>query len=98
MDNDVKPDIIITDNTFTMVLPNRNAYALKKENTIFVSVTEQEQIIVDYAKKKGFITDDEIQSILGIKKSRAYLIIKSMKDKNILVTHGRGNERKHYLK
>lgn len=97
-DNDVKPDIIITDNTFTMVLPNRNANAVKKENTIFVPVTEQEQIIVDYAKKKGFITDDEIQSILGIKKSRAYLIIKSMKDKNILVTHGRGNERKHYLK
>lgn len=97
-DDNVKPNIIITDNTFTMVLPNRNADAVRTENTVFVPVTEQEQIIVDYIKKNGFITDDEIQSILGIKKSRAYLITKAMKDKNILVTHGRGNEKKHCLK
>ena len=97
-DDNVKPNIIITDNTFTMVLPNRNADVVRTENTVFVPVTEQEQTIVDYIKKNGFITDDEIQSILGIKKSRAYLITKAMKDKNILVTHGRGNEKKHCLK
>lgn len=94
----VKPDIIITDNTFTTVLPNRNTGAADAQNTVPAPITEQERIIVDYVKKNGFITDEKIQSMLGIKKSRAYLIVKSMKDKNILVTHGRGNERKHCLK
>ena len=97
-DDIVKPDIIITNNTFTMVLPNRNATASNADNTVFVPITEQEQLIIDYIKKNGCITDDEIQSILGIKKSRAYLIIKSMRDKNLLVTQGRGIERKHRLK
>ena len=97
-DDSIKPDIIVTDNTFTMVLPNRNANAASTENTVFVPITEQEEIIVDYIKKKGFITDDEVQAILGIKKSRAYLIIKSMKNKNILVVQGRGNDKKYYLK
>ena len=97
-DDSIKPDIIVTDNTFTMVLPNRNANAASTENTVFVPITEQEEIIVDYIKKKGFITDDEVQAILGIKKSRAYLIIKSMKSKNILVVQGRGNDKKYYLK
>lgn len=97
-DDIVKPDIIITNNTFTMVLPNRNATASNADNTVFVPITEQEQLIIDYIKKNGCITDDEIQSMLGIKKSREYLIIKSMRDKNLLVTQGRGIERKHRLK
>lgn len=97
-DDIVKPDIIITNNTFTMVLPNRNATASNADNTVFVPITEQEQLIIDYIKKYGCITDDEIQSMLSIKKSRAYLIIKSMRDKNLLVTQGRGSERKHRLK
>ena len=94
----VKPDIIITDNTFTTVLPNRNTGAADAQNAVPAPITEQERIIVDYVKKNGFITDEKIQSMPGIKKSRAYLIVKSMKDKNILVTHGRGNKRKHCLK
>ena len=97
-DDIVKPDIIITNNTFTMMLPNRNATASNADNTVFVPITEQEQLIIDYIKKNGCITDDEIQSMLGIKKSREYLIIKSMRDKNLLVTQGRGIERKHRLK
>lgn len=97
-DDDVKPDIIITDNTFTMVLPNRNARIERTENTVFVPITGQEQMIVDYIKDNGFITDEEIQTVLSVKKSRAYLILKSMKEKGIIVTKGRGSERKHYLK
>ena len=43
-------------------------------------------------------SDDEIQNMLNVKKSRAYNIVKSMKDKGALVTKGRGNDKKHYLK
>ena len=94
----VQPDIIITDNTFTMVLPNRNADTQKEKITVSAPATGQEQHIIDYIKKNGSITDDEIQAILGVKKSRAYAIIKSMKNKGVLLTKGRGNDKKHYLK
>lgn len=95
-ENAIQPDIIITDNTFTMVLPNRNVNAEK--NTLSAGLTPQENLIEEYIKDNGTITDDEIQSLLDVKKSRAYLIIKSMKDKGVLVTKGRGADRKHYLK
>lgn len=95
-ENAIQPDIIITDNTFTMVLPNRNVNAEK--NALSAGLTPQENLIEEYIKDNGTITDDEIQSLLDVKKSRAYLIIKSMKDKGVLVTKGRGADRKHYLK
>lgn len=97
-DDSVQPDIIITDNTFTMVLPNRNSATETEKKVISTSATAQEQIIIDYIKDNGSITDDEIQDMLDIKKSRAYNIVKSMKDKGVLVTKGRGNDKKHYLK
>lgn len=97
-DNDVKPDIIVTDNTFTMVLPNRNANIDNQKNAISEPITKQEQIIIDYIKENGSITDDELQDLLDVKKSRAYIIAKSMKEKNIIVTNGRGSDKKYYLK
>ena len=97
-EDSVQPEIIITDNTFTMVLPNRNSARESEKTVISIPATEQEQIIIDYIKERGSITDNEIQDMLDVKKSRAYNIVKSMKDKGILVTKGRGNDKKHYLK
>lgn len=97
-DDSIQPDIIITDNTFTMVLPNRNFATSSEKNTVFAPATQQEQLIIDYIKKNGSITDKKIQDMLGVKKSRAYNIVKSMRDKGMIETKGRGNDKKHYLK
>ena len=94
----VKPDIIITNNTFTMVLPNRNSSSLSSKVSHSVSVSGQEQRIIDYISQNGSINDEEIQDLLNIKTTRTYAILKSMKTKNILITKGRGSERKYYLK
>lgn len=98
-DNNLQPDIIITDNTFTMVLPNRNSEVeAPQEITATVSLTHQEKLIVDYIEENGSITDEEIQSMFDIKQTRVYVIIRTMKEKGVLVTKGRGNNKKHYLK
>lgn len=94
----VKPDIIITNNTFTMVLPNRNSSSISSKASHSVSVSDQEQRIIDYISQNGSINDEEIQDLLNIKTTRTYAILKSMKTKNILITKGRGSERKYYLK
>ena len=97
-DNAIQPDIIITENTFTMVLPKMNYNTATSKSAGTVKFTTQEEMLVSYLKQNGSITDDEMQSLLDVKKSRAYSIIKSMKEKGIIVTSGRGSDRKHYLK
>ena len=97
-DNNVKPEIIVTDNTFTMVLPNRNADVKPQEVTTTDALTHQEKFIIDYIKENGSITDKEIQSMFDVKQTRVYVIVRTMKDKGIIITKGRGNEKKHYLK
>lgn len=98
-DNNVQPDIITTDNTFTMVLPNRNSVVKEPQKiTITGSLTHQEKLIVDYIEENGSITDEEIKSMFDIKQTRVYVIIRTMKEKGILVTKGRGNDKKHCLK
>ena len=97
-DDNVKPDIIVTDNTFTMVLPNRNINIDKQAKVISEPATKQEQIIIDYIKSNGSINDKKLQTLLDVKKSRAYIIVKSMKEKNIIFASGRGNDKKYYLK
>lgn len=97
-DDAVKPEIIITNNTFTMVLPNRNSIGISNKAAHSVVVSEQEQRIIDYINQNGSINDEEIHDLLNIKTTRTYAILKSMKTKNILITKGRGNERKYYLK
>ena len=97
-ENDVKPEIIITNNTFTMVLPNRNSNNLINKSYVSDNISVQEQKIMDFINENGSITNKEIQDLLNIKTTRTYTIVKSMKEKNILVTKGRGSERRYYLK
>ena len=97
-DDSFKPDIIITDNTFTMVLPNRNVGSGAKYTSTSDGLSHQEKLIVDYIKKKGSITDEEIQYMLGVKQTRVYVIVRTLKAKGIIVTNGRGINKKHYLK
>lgn len=97
-EDNLQPDIIITDNTFTMILPNRNVGEKTKEFMLQKPMTQQEKSILGYIKENGFITDYEVQTMFDVKQTRAYNIIKSMKDKGLLVTKGRGNDKKHYLK
>ena len=67
-------------------------------DTLQQPVTAQEKLIIDYIRENGSITDEEIQFMFDVKQTRVYVIIRSMKEKGIIVTKGRGNDKKHYLK
>lgn len=88
----MQPRIEVTHNTFKMVLPNMNvAEPLVNEN----SLTPQKKQILDYISKKGQITEAEIMELLGVKKTRAYTVAKQMCDDNLIVTVGRGVNKKY---
>ncbi len=92
-----QPRIIVTNNTFRMVLPNMNTAATAAENTNKPKITSQMQKILDYIAEHQQITDEDIMNLLNIKPTRTYDITKEMQDMNLIIVHGRGKE-KYYTK
>jgi ATP-dependent DNA helicase RecG len=91
-----QPEIEITTNTFKMILPNMNAVSTAEPENAS-AVTPQMQTVLDYITEHGQITDDEVQSLLGIKKTRAFDLVKQMREMGLVQRLGRGAE-KRYLR
>ena len=89
-----QPRIEVTPNTFKIILPNMNRMAAKESGTV---VTVQMQKILDYIEENGQITELEIQELLGLKKTRAFILAKQMRDEGLIRVEGRGDS-KRYLK
>ena len=94
-----QPRIEITPNTFKMVLPNRNAAqtSLPAPEPPSSVITSQMQRILDYISEHGQITDDEIQALLKLKKTRAYTLVRQMREMGLIAMEGRGKEKKYIL-
>ena len=93
----VQPEIEATPNAFKMVLPNMNAAAdevIKQDNVI----TPQMKKILDYISENGQITDEAIQALLGIKKTRAFDLMKQMRTMGLVHVVGRGTEKQYLIK
>ena len=59
--------------------------------------TPQETSFINYIKQYGSATQEEIEKVLNIKKTRAYIVAKSLCDKGIIKVVGRGKDRKYYI-
>ena len=92
----VQPVIEATTNAFKMVLPNMNAMTAAAPNQAS-PVTAQMQKVLDYTSEHGHITDEEVQSLLGIKKTRAFELMKQMRNMGLVQRVGRGAEKKYLL-
>ncbi len=100
----VQPRIEVTTNTFKLVLPNMNAsisVAKKVPETIEkvpVVVTPQMKTVMDYLAEYGEMTDEDLQELLNIKKTRAYLLARQMSENGLIEIVGRGATKKYKLK
>lgn len=93
----VQPVIEATTNAFKMVLPNMNAVpnaSIKQEAVI----TPQMQKVLSYISENGHITDEEVQALLGIKKTRAFDLMKQMRNMGLINVVGRGSEKQYLFK
>ena len=89
-----QPVIEATTNAFKIVLPNMNAVpnASIKQDMV---ITPQMQKVLDYISEHGQITDEEVQSLLGIKKTRAFNLVKQMREMKLISLIGRGAGKKY---
>lgn len=101
----VKPKITVTQHAFKITLPNLNynnnhpsiKLVAEKQAPYSYYPNAQQQKVLSYVQEHGKISDEELQELLDIKRTRAYLIAKEMLDKNLLAVQGRGIKKYYYL-
>lgn len=85
----MQPQIRVTPNTFCITLPNRNA------DRSVPAVNAQMQKILDRIDENGFVTEQEIGELLGLKKTRAYTLAKQLCDAKLIEAVGRGADKRY---
>lgn len=96
----LKPRIEVTTNTFKLILPNMNhaASAQHETTTPHSAITPQMQRVLDYLAEHGTITEQGLQNLLGVKRTRAYVVAKQMSEAGLIESQGRGASKYYYLK
>lgn len=100
----VQPTIEVTHNVFRLVLPNMNVVDKQEQSAHRVSevpavkITPQMQIVMEYLKEYGEMTDEELQELLGIKRTRAYQLSRQLQTAGFIEVIGRGTNKKYKLK
>ena len=61
-------------------------------------VTPQMKTVLDYLAEYGEMNDDDLQELLNVKKTRAYLLARQMNENGLSEIVGRGVEKKYKLK
>ncbi len=99
----IQPSIEATANAFKIALPNMNARGAIEDITVTtekkpVAITPQVKTVLDYLAEYGEMTDEDLQELLNVKKTRAYLIARQMNENGLIEIIGRGAGKKYRLK
>ena len=101
--NSVKPRIEVTPNAFKLILPNTNYKNIIEpikniKEQITLKITPQMKVVIDYLSEYGEIGEEELQELLNVKRTRAYLIARQMIEQGLIECSGRGANKRYYLK
>ena len=100
----IQPVIEVTANAFKIVLPNMNACGAVAERVpeaaekAPVAITPQMKTVLDYLAEYEEMTDEDLQELLNVKKTRAYLLARQMHENGLIEIVGRGAEKRYKLK
>ena len=61
-------------------------------------ITPQMKTVMDYLEEYGEMTNEDLQELLNVKKTRAYLIARQMNENGLIEIVGRGSAKKYKLK
>ena len=63
-----------------------------------VVITHRMKTVLDYLAEYGEMADEDLQELLNIKKTRAYLLARQMHENELIDIIGRGINKKYKLK
>ena len=87
----VKPGIEATHNAFMLTLPNRN-YVQPLGTGQSGTPKAQHQIVLEYLKKHGAVTNETVQELLSVRQTRAYGVIREMVQAGLIMKYDGSNE------
>lgn len=103
-DCQTQPRIEVTHNTFKLVLPNMNAASAASVSKVpeaksgTSTVTPQMKTVLDYLAEYGEMSDEDLQELLSIKKTRAYLLSRQMNEMGLIEVIGKGSAKRYRRK
>ena len=62
------------------------------------AITPQMKTVMDYLAEYGEMTDEDLQELLNVKKTRAYLLARQMNENGLIEIIGRGAGKKYKLR
>lgn len=92
----VQPEIEVTPSAFKIVLPNMNTVPEVRTEEAS-GITPQMEKILDHIAEHGQITDEEILSLLDVKKTRVFNLTKEMKELGLIRAEGRGKDKRYLM-
>jgi ATP-dependent DNA helicase RecG len=87
-----QPEIVTTDNAFKIILPNKN------EKSQDSDLNSDEKRIIGLLGRLGKITRKDVEAELDISQTMAGRILKSMVNKQLIETLGRGKNTTYVLR
>lgn len=96
-----QPEIQVTPNVFKLILPNRNMTQrklLEERPNRTGKITPQMQTVLDYLQEYGEMGDQELQDLLGVKRTRAYLVARKLTEAGLIQVSGRGASKRYRLR
>ncbi len=90
-----QPVIETTANAFKIILPNMNESPIEHSDK---PLSLQMQKIIEYITEHGKASSEEIETLLGIKRTRAYNLTRQMCELNLIEATGRGINKTFVLK
>ena len=93
---DTKPDFVITDNLFKVILPNIN-YVENNETNV-VDVMTQKEKIIRYLKNNQIVKRDTVDLLLDVSSTRSKAILSEMVSDGMIEKKGQGRNTYYVIK
>ena len=89
----VQPRIEVTPNTFKMILPNVNF--VPAGGKLPGNVTSQMEELMEFIDTHGAVSEGEVQDLFNVRSTRAYMIMRQMREAGLVKVKGRGPNKKY---
>lgn len=96
-----QPHMEITPNTFKLILPNMNAAPAERQITPAQTastapiLTPQMKTVLDYLEEYDEMSEEDLQELLNIRRTRAYLLARQMQEIGLITCVGRGAAKRY---